>query len=159
MWRAALLGVVTGMRSQLPTALLAYRAHKGQFPYEVTGPGNVLRRRVSVPLTALAAVGELIGDKLPRTPNRLEDGPFMGRLALGAAAGSGVASAFGRSRILGAAVGAAGAATGSVASYRLRTAVVERTAVPDTVCALVEDGLAITLGLLATRAGASDATV
>lgn len=158
MWRAALLGVVTGMRSQLPTALLAYRARKGQFPHEVSGPGNVLRRRGSVPLTAMAAAGELIGDKLPRTPSRLEDGPFMGRIALGAAAGSGVASAFGRSRILGAVVGAAGAAAGSVAGYRLRAAAVERFEVSDTVVALVEDGLAITLGLIATRVGASDAT-
>lgn len=158
MWRAALLGVVTGMRSQLPTALLAYRARKGQFPYDVSGPGNVLRRTGSVPLTVMAAAGELIGDKLPRTPNRLEDGPFMGRVTLGAAAGVGIASAFGRSRVLGAVAGAAGAAAGSVAGHRLRVAAVERMGVSDTVAALVEDVLAITLGLIATRPGAADAS-
>lgn len=154
MWRATLLGVVTGMRSQLPTAVLAYRAHKGQFPYEVSGPGNLLRRTGSVPLTAMAAAGEMIGDKLPRTPSRLEDGPFLGRLTLGAAAGVGIASAFGNARILGAVFGAAGAAAGSVAGYRLRAAAVERLEVSDTVVGLVEDGVAIVLGLLATRPGA-----
>lgn len=152
MWRAALLGVVAGMRSQLPGALLAWRSSQGQLPHDVEGPGGVLRRRGSVPLTMMAAVGEMIADKLPRTPNRLEDGPFLGRLTLGATAGSGVSSAFGGSRIAGAVLGAAGAAAGSVAGHRLRAIAVQRTGVSDTVWALVEDGLAITLGLIATRA-------
>ena len=157
MWRAALLGVVAGMRSQLPGALLAWRASKGRLPHTPGGPGSVLRRRGSVPLTTLAAVGELVSDKLPRTPSRLEDGPFLGRLTLGAAAGSGVAAAFGGSRIAGALLGAAGAAAGSVAGHRLREFAVARTGISDTVWAFVEDGLAITLGLAATRAGRAGA--
>jgi uncharacterized membrane protein len=110
-----------------------------------------------VPLTTLAAFGEMVGDKLPRTPSRLEDGPFVGRVALGAAAGSGVSVAFGRSRIAGAALGAAGAVVGSVAGHRLRAMAVQSTRTSDTVWALVEDGLAITLGLAATRAGRTGA--
>ncbi|HSK91701.1 MAG TPA: hypothetical protein VK875_10340 [Euzebyales bacterium] len=155
MWRAALLGVVAGMRSQLPGALLAWRSTTGQFPHDIAGPGGALARRSSVPLTAMAAAGEMVGDKLARTPSRLEEGPFLGRLALGAAAGSGVASAFGGSRVTGAVLGAAGAALGSVAGNRAREAAVRRTGVADHVWGLVEDGLAITLGLLATRAALS----
>lgn len=157
MWRAALLGVVAGMRSQLPNALLAYRSRTGRLPHAVDGPGGVLRRRASVPLATLAAVGELIGDKLPRTPSRLEDGPLFGRLALGLAAGSGVAAAFGHNRVLGGLIGAAGAAAGSVAGYRLRALAAERTDVSDTVWALAEDAMAITLGLLATGGGSAEA--
>lgn len=157
MWRAVVLGVVAGMRSQLPGALLAWRSSRGELPHNVPGPGGVLRRRGSVPLTTLAAFGEMVGDKLPRTPSRLEDGPFVGRVTLGAAAGSAVSVAFGRSRIAGAALGAAGAAAGSVAGHRLRAMAVQSTGTSDTVWALVEDGLAITLGLAATRAGRTGA--
>lgn len=152
-----MLGVVAGMRSQLPGALLAWRSSRGELPHNVAGPGGVLRRRGSVPMTTLAAVGEMVSDKLPQTPSRLEDGPFLGRVTLGAAAGSGVSVAFGSSRIAGAALGAAGAAAGSVAGHRLRAMAVQSTGISDTVWALVEDGLAITLGLAATRAGRTGA--
>jgi uncharacterized membrane protein len=157
MWRSALLGVVTGMRSQLPTALLAWRRSRGQLRHDIAGPGGLLQRRAAVPLTALAAAAELVGDKLPTTPSRLEDGPFLGRVTLGAAAGSGVAAAFGHSRLVGAVLGGAGAAAGSIAGYRLRIAAVRRTNVPDTAWGLLEDALAITLGLIATRAELVDA--
>ena len=153
MWRAVLLGAVTGMRSQLPTALLAWRASRGDFPHEIDGPGGMFRRPGAVQLAAMAALGELVADKLPHTPNRLESGPFFGRLSLGAAAGAGISTAFGRSRIVGAALGVAGTALGSAAGHRLRTAAAERSGAPDLIWALAEDALAITLGLVATRAG------
>jgi uncharacterized membrane protein len=136
----------------LPGALLAWRRSRGQLPHDVAGPGGVLRRRSSVPLTLLAATGEMVADKLPTTPSRLEEGPFLGRITLGAAAGSGVSAAFGGSRITGALLGAAGAAAGSVAGYRLRVAAARRTRLPDTALGLLEDALAVGLGLIATSA-------
>lgn len=151
MWRAAVLGVVAGLRSQLPTALLAWRQSRGDLPRGVAGPARILRRRGAVPLTALAAAGELVVDKLPMTPNRLDEGALLGRLTLGAAAGSGIAATFGRSRIVGGAVGAAGAAAGSVLGQRYRAILARSTDVPDVVWALTEDAAAIGLGLAATR--------
>jgi uncharacterized membrane protein len=151
MWRAALLGVVTGMRSQLPPALLAWRGSRGDLPHEIAGPGGVLRRRASVPLTVAAAVGELVADKRPTTPARLEQGPFIARIVIGATAGAGVSAAFGRPRLAGAVLGAAGAAVGSVAGYRLRAMAAHRTGISDTVWGVLEDGVAITLGLVATH--------
>jgi uncharacterized membrane protein len=156
MWRAAVLGVVAGMRSQVPGAILAWRRSRGELPHDVAGPGGVLRRRTTLPLTLVAAAGEMVADKLPTTPGRLEEGPFLGRVTLGAGAGSGVAAAFGGSRITGALIGAAGAAAGSVAGYRLRVAAAARTNVPDNAWGLLEDALAVALGLLATRSGAAD---
>lgn len=152
MWRSFALGVVTGMRSQLPAALLAWRASRGDLPEPMEGPASLLRRPASLPIAALTAAGELVGDKLPMTPSRLETGPFVGRLTLGATAGSGVAAAFGGSRLAGAVLGAAGAAVGSVAGYRLRAYAVARTDTPDAVWAIIEDGIGIALGLAATRA-------
>jgi len=154
MWRAAVLGVVAGMRSQTPAAVLAWRESRGHLPLPVTGPGRLWRRRGAVPITALSAIGELFVDKAPVTPSRVEGGPLIGRLGMGALAGSGVASGFGHSRVVGAALGAAGAAVGSVGGYRLRVIASETTGISDTTWALIEDALAIALALLATRSGA-----
>lgn len=154
MWRAVVLGAVTGLRSQLPMALLVWRQWRGDLPGEVAGPARIYQRRGAVMFSVLAALGELFADKLSTTPSRLDEGPFYGRLALGATAGAGVASAFGRSRLLGGALGTSGAAAGSVLGHRFRALAGERTNVPDVVWALVEDTAAITLGLAATRAPA-----
>lgn len=151
MWRAAVLGLVTGMRSQLPTALLAWRQSQGVLPEAVAGPVRILDRRGSVPSTTLLAAGELMADKLPMTPGRLEAGPFLGRLFLGATAGVSIASAFGHSRFAGGLLGIAGAAAGSVLGFRYREYLAEHTDTPDGVWAAIEDAFAITLGLAATR--------
>lgn len=153
MWRAVALGVVTGMRSQLPTAILAWRQARGDLPEGVAGPARVFQRRGAVTFSLLAAAGELVADKLPATPSRLDEGPFFGRLALGATAGAGVAGAFGRSRIVGGVAGMVGAAAGSLAGARLRALATQRTNVPDPVWAVLEDAVAITVGVTATRAG------
>jgi uncharacterized membrane protein len=151
MWRSVALGVVTGLRSQLPTAVLAWRQSHHELPQRIAGTTRILRRRGAVPVLALAAVGELVTDKLPQTPSRLDAGPFLGRLSLGATAGAGVASAFGRSRILGGVLGIAGAAAGSYAGARYRALAAERTEVPDVVWAIAEDAAAVTLALAVTR--------
>ncbi|CAN5904728.1 hypothetical protein BH23ACT10_BH23ACT10_36520 [soil metagenome] len=151
MWRALVLGLVTGMRSQLPAALLAWRQSQGVLPEEIAGPVRIFKRRGAVPLLTLAAVGELVGDKLPTAPSRMESGPFLGRLSLGATAGAGIASAFGRSRILGGLFGMAGAAAGSVLGLRYRESMAQGTDTPDGVWALLEDIVAVALGLAATR--------
>jgi uncharacterized membrane protein len=152
MWRSLALGIVTGLRSQLPAALLAWRQSRGDLPEGVAGPARIFDRRGAVPLAALTALGELVGDKLPKTPGRLEEGPFIGRLALGATTGAGVAAAFGRSRVAGGILGGIGAAAGSVLGSQYRAIVAERTDVPDWVWGLLEDITAVAVGLIATRA-------
>lgn len=151
MWRPLALGLVTGLRSQVPSAVLAWRQSRHELPERAAGPAHILRRRGAVPLLALAAGGELVADKLPKTPSRLDSGPFYGRLSLGATAGAGIASAFGRNRIVGGVLGVAGAAAGSMAGARYRAFAGERSDLPDVVWALLEDAAAITLGLAATR--------
>lgn len=122
MWRSLAFGVATGLRSQLPPAVLAWRQARHDLPEDVAGPARILRRRGAVPTLALAAVAELVTDKLARTPSRLEAGSFLGRLSLGATAGAGIAAAFRRSRVVGGFLGVAGAAVGSYAGARYRAA-------------------------------------
>jgi uncharacterized membrane protein len=151
MWRALELGVVTGLRSQLATALLAWRQTRGDLPEPVEGPAGLLRRRPAVGTLMLAAAGELVADKLPQTPNRLDAGPLLGRLGLRATAGAGIAAANDQSRILGGALGVADAVLGSWAGARYRAALAERSDAPDAVWATLEDAAAITLCGVATR--------
>jgi uncharacterized membrane protein len=149
--RALLLGAVAGMRSQLPIALLGLEGARGRFD-----PGrNWLARRLATPAgvaaAVLASVGELIGDKLPVIPNRTRPGPFTGRVAIGTLVGAAVYRDADRHAAYGAVVGAVAAATSTLALIRARTALGRRTALPDRVWGVVEDALALTLGLLAIR--------
>lgn len=127
--RALLLGFVTGLRSALALALLAGRARPA------------VRRGL-----LLAAGGELVADKLPQTPNRIDPGPLGGRLVFGALAGGIVYRRAGRSVATGALLGAAGAAAGSYGGQAARAWLARATPLPDPVLALVEDAVAISLG-------------
>ena len=152
MWRSLALGFVTGLRSQLPTAVLAWRQSRHELPHDIAGTSRILRQHGVVRAVTLAAAGELVTDKLPQTPSRLEAGPFLGRLSFGATAGAAIAAAFGRSRLLGGVLGIAGAAAGSYAGTRYRALVADRSEVPDVVWAVAEDAAALMLALAATRA-------
>ncbi len=96
--RAALLGAAAGGRSATPLAVLSW----------LGGNGWVKA------LSTIAATGELIADKLPGTPSRLQPAPLTARIAAGALAGGLDARRQHRGVVLPALVGA-GAAVG--ASY------------------------------------------
>ena len=101
--RALLLGFVTGLRSQVPVALLAIESQQGRFD---PGAGRLARRFSSsegVAGSLVAFAGELVADKLPITPRRTTSGPFLQRLATGATIGAAVHYDAGRPRPLGAA--------------------------------------------------------
>jgi uncharacterized membrane protein len=149
--RAGALGVVGGMRSQLPFALLALAANRGNFAAGADRPLSLLLSRGAAVGCGLAAVGELIGDKLPMTPSRLAPGPLAGRLVFGGLAGAAISYEAGRSALLGAALGAAGAGLGAAAGYAGRASLGRSTNVPDPLWGGVEDILAIGLGLAALR--------
>ena len=148
-WRVAQLGIVAGLRSQLPFALLALAASRGEFAATGVAPLSVLRKPAVLPVLGLLAAGEFVGDKLPITPSRLAPGPLIGRLAIGAAAGAAVAAEAGRSVGIPAALGGAGAGLGSFAGYRFRSVMGRVTGLPDLVPALLEDVLAVVLGVAA----------
>jgi uncharacterized membrane protein len=151
--RAGLLGFVTGIRSQVPVALLAVEAQQGRFD---PGTGRLARRfasRGGVVGTVVALGGELAADKLPQTPSRLTPGPFLQRLATGATVGAAVHYDAGRPRGLGALLGAAGAGAGAVAGTRTRALLAERTALPDPLLGGLEDLLAVALAVAVLSAG------
>ena len=147
--RAGLLGVVAGLRSALPAAALA---GSGLRP-----PGrwlSVLGSGGSRSAAYLAVAGELVADKLPRTPSRTDRGPLIVRIASGATAGAVLASATGvrGSRlVLPVLAGAGGACLGSWGGFTARRAVGAATGLPDPVVAVAEDVVAVGLAAVAVK--------
>jgi uncharacterized membrane protein len=118
---AALLGFAAGLRTFSAPAALVLRERP------LNGPRRVV---------LAAAAGELIADKLPSMPSRLQRRGLTGRILSSAVAGHSVAGA------AGAAVGTASALTSAVAGHRARAAV------SSPLAAFVEDWLAIALATL-----------
>ena len=88
------------------------------------------------------AAGELVGDKLPMTPSRLSAGPLVARLVSGGWCGGELAARADGARLIGIALGAAGAAAGAWLGYTIRAYLGER-GLPPFALAVVEDAIAI----------------
>jgi uncharacterized membrane protein len=133
--RAALLGLATGGRSALGLAAPT-----------LTSPSTSGARR----LAAVAALaGELVADKLPGTPARTSGGALSARLAAAAGGAGLLAGRVGVNAALPVTAGVAGAAAGSFGGLAWRRWASAR--VPDWQAAVVEDLVAVALGLLACR--------
>jgi uncharacterized membrane protein len=102
----------------------------------------------AVAIFTVMALGELVIDKLPSTPNRTALPGLIGRSVLGGLSGACVAASGARSIAPGAVLGVAGAIVGAFAGYEARTRLVRALKVPDFVIALLEDAVAIAGGLL-----------
>lgn len=143
--RAALMGVVAGLRSQMPLGVLARAVDQG----EVTPPTGVLGILLRSPqgrrVLKLSALGEAIIDKTPLPPNRLRPKPFIGRLGFGALAAATLAQTQGTPALQAALRGAVGAGIGSICGSLFRTGAGRLTGFPDLVVALVEDTIAVGL--------------
>lgn len=156
------LGVLTGLRSLGAIALLAHeqkddargwlRAHP-LWTREPRRPvADVLRSPVVTRALKGGALAEMLADKLPDIPPRIEPLPLLGRAALGALAGVATAELAHEDRLPCAAAGAAGAIAGAFAAYHARRWVTENTDLPDSAVALAEDAIVLGGGkLLAHR--------
>ncbi len=131
--RAAALGLAAGGRATLGIGA----------PVVVRGP---LVARV---LAGLAVVGELVGDKLPQTPDRTEPGSLAGRALSGAIGGVVIARRAGRGPVPAAVLGGAAALAGSCLGFGWRRAAVGH--LPAVPAALIEDVVVLGLAAYAVR--------
>jgi hypothetical protein len=123
------LGFVSGLRAALGPALVA----------EIAPPNVKLVFR-------LLAVGELVADKLPKTPNRIDPGPLTGRIVSGAVVGYVVSRHAGRSVWVGALLGGIAAVGGSYGGYYGRRLLGQKLHLPDPIIAVAEDAIGVGLG-------------
>jgi uncharacterized membrane protein len=136
--RAAALGAATGLRSTVALAALIVRRDQG-LP-------AVLRHPAARPAAVLADAGELVMDKLPRTPSRLDPPALAGRLIFAGLAAVVLARSAGQPPVPAAAVAVAAALAAAKVGHDARAALGRR--LPDPVVAVAEDAVAIGLAAL-----------
>ncbi len=141
------IGIVDGLRSLTAPAVVSWAARLKWLDLQYTWLA-FLGNAVTPYVFTVLAVGELIADKLPRTPSRKAPRGFAARVALGAFTGMTLCVAAQKSPGAGAALGGLGAVVGTLGGYEARTRLVKGLKVPDFVIALLEDAVAIGGGLL-----------
>lgn len=134
--KSVILGGLVGMRSATPLASIATFG-------KATGDAHI-ETLLAHPLIKLglqmAALGELVADKLPFTPARTDPLPLLGRMFFGGVVG---ALTYPRARLLGALLGAAAAAGVTFATYHIRRALTHELGIPDPIVALAEDAIVV----------------
>ena len=138
---AFLIGLFAGLRSLTPPAATAWATYLGWLKLE--GPLSLIGSLPSVIVLTLLAAGELVADKLPKTPNRTSPLGLIARVVTGGLSGACVASAGGQGALLGALLGAAGGVAGCFGGYQARTRLVKTLGKPDIYVAIIEDVVAV----------------
>ncbi|WP_260703240.1 DUF4126 family protein [Edaphobacter flagellatus] len=141
-----LIGCVAGLRSMMAPAIVCAAAYLRWIHLDGT-PLSFLNTMPALCLFTLFAIGELIADKLPKTPARTAPIGLIARIVTGGLSGAALALSAGKSTLAGIMLGAAGGIAGAFAGYYIRHGLVTQTKLPDFVVAVVEDLLAISGGL------------
>jgi uncharacterized membrane protein len=138
---AFLIGVSAGLRSLTAPAAVSWAARLGWLHLENTWLA-FLGAAITPYILTVLAIGELIADKLPKTPSRKTPVPFTARVVIGAMCGAAIGAP---SQLLigGLLAGAVGAVAGTLGGYEARTRLVRATGGKDTPIALLEDAIAI----------------
>lgn len=147
---AFLIGAVCGLRSMTAPAAVSWAAYLGWIDLSQT-PLAFLGYSVTPWIFSLLALGEYVADKLPMTPSRKAPPGFIARLAFGTFSGYALALGIGQNGLAGAAAGFVGAIAGTLGGYEARVNLVRALKVPDIVVALLEDGIAIAVGLFVVQ--------
>ena len=138
---AFLIGVVAGLRSFTAPAAVSWAARAGRLHLENTGLAFLGFAATPYILTVLA-IGELIADKLPKTPSRKAAAGFTTRLVTGGLSGAALGAA-GQGLIGGLVAGALGSVAGTFGGYEFRTRLVRAAGGKDLPIAVLEDAIAI----------------
>jgi uncharacterized membrane protein len=138
---AFLIGVVAGLRSLTAPAVVSWGARLGWLHLENTWLA-FLGAPVTPYILSALALGELIADKLPKTPSRKAPVGFAARVVTGALCGAAL-GAPGQALVGGLLAGVAGAVAGTLGGYEARTRLVRAIGGKDFPIALIEDAIAI----------------
>ncbi len=135
---AFLIGATAGLRSLTPLAAVSWAARLGWLPL-----GNTWLAFFGFVYTpyilAVLALGELVADKLPKTPSRKAPGPFLFRIVSGTLCGAALTGGHAGGLI----AGALGGVAGTLGGYEFRARLVKAIGGKDLPIALLEDVIAI----------------
>ncbi len=137
---AFLIGVIAGLRALMAPTIVSWGAGLGWF--SLAGSSlNFMSFAVTRYILSFLALGELINDKLPKTPSRKVPPQFIARIVTGAFSGA-VLGASRNSLVGGLVAGAIGAVVGTLGGSAVRTELA-KLAGRDLPVAFLEDLIAI----------------
>ena len=150
---ALLIGVVAGLRSLTAPAVVAWAGFLGWINLQHTW-ASWMANIITVVILSVLAVGELVNDKLPKTPASTAPPIFAARLITGGFSGAVIGAAWHWTfTSLGA--GVIGAVLGTLGGYHARKALVAIRNGQDLPIALLEDAVAILGGFAILAATAN----
>ena len=148
---ALAIGFAAGLRSLTAPAVVAWAAHVGWLNLQGS-PLVFLGSMPAVVILSIAAIGELVGDKLPIIPKRTALPPLLARILAGATSGAALCVSANYSLVIGALLGGLGGVIGAFAGYEIRRRLTTGLDIRDLFIAVPEDLIAIGLSLfLVTR--------
>lgn len=147
---AIAIGIVAGLRAMTASALVSWAAHLGWINLHGS-PLSFMGSPIAVGIFTFAAIGELVNDKLPKTPPRTAVPSLIIRLISGGFCGACLYAAAAATPITGAILGVIGALIGTYGGYYVRRGLVNSLKVKDIFIAIPEDILAIVLAYVVVR--------
>jgi uncharacterized membrane protein len=143
---AFLIGTASGSRTLIGLAAFSWAAHFGVLPLGHTWLA-FLGYAFTPYILTLMEIGELVNDKLPKTPSRLIPAQFIARIVTGSPCGLAIGLS-GNGVISGLVAGIIGAAVGTIGGAKARS-LLARTFGRDLPAALLEDAVAVGISAFA----------
>ena len=145
------IGVVAGLRAMTAPAVVCWAAHLQWIDLQRTHLA-FMASIIALIIFTLAAVAEIVNDKLPKTGSRTAPPSVVIRMITGALSAATLTVGASHSLWTGALLGVVGALVGTFGGYQIRTKTVKALHSPDFPIALLEDAIAVCGGLfLASR--------
>lgn len=144
--KAAGLGAIAGMRTFSAPVVVSHVYSRHPSKNVDNSPLHFLQTIPTSKVFKVLAAAELIGDKLPFTPNRTNTGGLIGRFAAGALCGAAVYQAGHKMPVIGGLIGGTAAIATAFGCMFLRVGLGKKTRLPDAVIGAFEDAIAITAG-------------
>jgi uncharacterized membrane protein len=145
---AFVLGIACGLRAIVGLAVVSWAVSSQQLPLQGTWL-SFLGNRITPYITSLLAIGEIVNDKLPKTPSRLVPPQFGARVVMGALTGTAIGLSHGH-LVMGVLSGVVGSIVGTLAGSKARS-FAARLFGRDLPAALLEDAIAVALAFVALR--------
>jgi uncharacterized membrane protein len=150
-WQAIGLGTLAGMRTMSAPVVATHILSNHPSKKLAKSPLRFMQSTTVAAVLKVLSVTELVADKLPSTPNRIEPAGVAGRCLSGALAGASIYKAVGGKALTGALVGGAAAIAATYGSYFLRKTIVKANHIADPLIGAAEDALVIGAGIGLTR--------
>jgi len=142
------IGIVSGLRSMMAPAAISWAARLGILHLDGSWLA-FLGYKWTPWVFSVAALGELINDKLPTTPSRRIPPQFIFRIISGSFCGAAIGVSAG-SMVIGIVAGAAGAVAGTLGGSEVRGRLAKAVG-NDLPIALLEDAIAVASSVLIVR--------